>query len=36
MFLHAYKLAFSLDRDYEIIAPLGEEWQTLFSLLNSE
>ncbi len=36
MFLHAYKLVFSLDRNYEIIAPLDEDWQTLFSLLNTE
>jgi 23S rRNA pseudouridine955/2504/2580 synthase len=36
MFLHAYKLQFSLDRSYEIIAPLDEDWQTLFSLLNTD
>ncbi len=32
MFLHAYKLAFSLgDQDYDICAPLDEQWHKLFS-----
>lgn len=34
MYLHAYTLSFSLDRTYEIIAPLDDDWQTLFTLMN--
>lgn len=36
MFLHAHRLGFELDKPYEIIAPLDEEWQTLLKLLNNE
>lgn len=34
MFLHAYKLSFRLDRDYQLVAPLDEDWQTLTTDLN--
>ena len=34
MFLHAYKLSFRLDRDYQLVAPLDEDWKTLMAGFN--
>ena len=36
MFLHAYRLRFSLHKPYEVTAPLDKDWQTLFTLLKNQ
>ena len=35
MFLHAYRLSFRLHKDYNIVAPLDKDWDTLLQLLNT-
>ncbi|MFW2374763.1 MAG: RluA family pseudouridine synthase [Gammaproteobacteria bacterium] len=35
MFLHAQRLSFNIDRDYEFIAPMDSEWQQFLSILES-
>ena len=34
MFLHAYRLSFTLNKAYSIEAPLDKDWQELFTLLQ--
>jgi 23S rRNA pseudouridine955/2504/2580 synthase len=36
MFLHAYKLSFELDKAYEVIAPLDQDWHALMALLQQQ
>lgn len=35
MFLHAQRLSFRLDRDYDFVAPIDTEWQQYLSILES-
>lgn len=35
MFLHAQRLSFRLDRDYDFVAPMDTEWQQYLSILES-
>ena len=35
MFLHAQRLSFRLDRDYDFVAPIDTEWQQFLSILES-
>ena len=36
MFLHAYRLSFELDRAYDVIAPLDEDWHRAMAFLQTQ